>query len=75
MKIDGSLIGKLQSHARSESVVRAVTQLASSMGIETVAERVESADLRDKLLDIGIDYAQGFHFGQPQPLTSVFRNA
>lgn len=74
VKIDGSLIGKLQSHARSESVVRAVTQLASSMGIETVAERVESADLCEKLLEIGIDYAQGFHFGQPQPLAAVFHS-
>lgn len=73
VKIDGSLIGKVNSHTRSESVVRAVAQLASSMGIETVAERVESADLCDKLLDLGIDYAQGFHFGQPQPLASVFR--
>jgi Amt family ammonium transporter len=42
------------------------------MGIETVAERVESANLCDKLVDIGIDYAQGFHFGQPEPLGSLF---
>lgn len=73
VKIDGSLIGKLHSHRRSESVVRAVTQLATSMGIETVAERVESGDVCDKLIDIGIDYAQGFHFGQPQPLARVFQ--
>lgn len=73
VKIDGSLIGKLRSHARSESVVRAVTQLASSMGIETVAERVESRDVYDKLLDIGIDYAQGFHLGQPRRLTALFQ--
>ncbi len=72
MKIDGSLIGKLHQHPRSESLVRAVTQIASSMGIETVAERVESSDVYDKLVDIGVDYAQGFHFGQPQPLAQVF---
>lgn len=73
VKIDGSLIRNVATSARSESVVRAVTQLASSMGIETVAERVESPDLCDKLKDIGIDYAQGFHFGQPQPLAGLFR--
>lgn len=72
VKIDGSLIGKLHQHPRSESLVRAVTQIASSMGIETVAERVESSDVYDKLVDIGVDYAQGFHFGQPQPLAQVF---
>jgi EAL domain-containing protein (putative c-di-GMP-specific phosphodiesterase class I) len=73
VKIDGSLIRNVNTSTRSESVVRAVTQLAASMGIETVAERVESASLCDKLIDIGIDYAQGFHFGQPEPLAGVFR--
>jgi EAL domain-containing protein (putative c-di-GMP-specific phosphodiesterase class I) len=74
VKIDGSLINKVGQHARSESVVRAVTELAASMGIETVAERVESAALCDRLADIGMDYAQGFHFGQPQPLAAVFQS-
>ena len=73
VKIDGSLIRNISNSTRSESLVRAVAQLATSMGIETVAERVESASLCDKLLDMGIDYAQGFHFGQPQPLATLFR--
>jgi EAL domain-containing protein (putative c-di-GMP-specific phosphodiesterase class I) len=34
---------------------------------------VESPELCDKLIDMGIDYAQGFHFGQPQPLAGLFR--
>jgi EAL domain-containing protein (putative c-di-GMP-specific phosphodiesterase class I) len=73
VKIDGSLIRAVGTSTRSESIVRAVTQLAASMGIETVAERVEDANLCDKLADIGMDYAQGFHFGQPQPLADLFR--
>jgi EAL domain-containing protein (putative c-di-GMP-specific phosphodiesterase class I) len=73
VKIDGSLIRNVASSSRSESVVRAVTQLASNMGIETVAERVEDAALCGKLADIGMDYAQGFHFGQPAPLAQLFR--
>jgi EAL domain-containing protein (putative c-di-GMP-specific phosphodiesterase class I) len=73
VKIDGSLIRNVATSTRSESVVRAITQLATSMGIETVAERVESSSLCDKLLDMGIDYAQGFYSGQPQPLAGLFR--
>lgn len=72
VKIDGSLIRNVGTSMRSESVVRAVTQLAANMGIETVAERVENATLCDKLADIGMDYAQGFHFGQPEPLSRLF---
>jgi EAL domain-containing protein (putative c-di-GMP-specific phosphodiesterase class I) len=41
--------------------------------VPTVAERVESANLCDKLIDIDIEYAQGFHFGQPEPLSRLFR--
>jgi EAL domain-containing protein (putative c-di-GMP-specific phosphodiesterase class I) len=74
VKIDGSVINKMEQHPRSESVVRAVTELAASMGIETVAERVESAAVCNKLADIGMDYAQGFHFGQPRPLATVFQS-
>ena len=47
--------------------------LVRARGIETVAECVEGASIRDKLLDIGIDYAQGFHYGQPQPIATLFR--
>lgn len=71
VKIDGSLIGQMGTHPRSESMIRAMSQLASSKGIETVAECVESADVCNRLIDMGIDYAQGFFFGRPRPLASL----
>jgi EAL domain-containing protein (putative c-di-GMP-specific phosphodiesterase class I) len=72
VKIDGSLVRGAATNQRTESVLRAVAQLANTMGIETVAERVETADVYEKLVDIGLDYAQGFHFDQPQPLARLF---
>ncbi len=36
------------------------------MGIRTVAERVESKELKDALVAIGVDYAQGFYFAKPR---------
>lgn len=72
VKIDGSLVRGAMTNPRTESVLRAVAQLASTMGIETVAERVETAEVYTKLADIGLDYAQGFHFDQPQPLARLF---
>jgi ammonium transporter, Amt family len=71
LKIDGSLIGQMRDHARSKSMVRAMAQLASSKGIETVAECVESADVCTELMDMGLDYAQGFLFGRPRPLATM----
>ncbi len=73
VKIDGSLIRSLGSSVRAESQVRAVAQLAADRGIETVAECVESQRVQDKLLEMGIDFAQGFHLAKPQPLQTLFR--
>lgn len=71
LKLDGSFTHDLLTDVRSESLVRGVAQLARSMGIQTVAECVESETVRQRLLEIGVDRAQGFLFGQPVPLESV----
>ncbi|HYK25592.1 MAG TPA: EAL domain-containing protein, partial [Steroidobacteraceae bacterium] len=73
LKLDGSFTRDLLTDVRSESLVRGVAQLARSMGIQTVAECVESDTVRQRLLEIGVDRAQGFLFGQPVPLESVLR--
>jgi EAL domain-containing protein (putative c-di-GMP-specific phosphodiesterase class I) len=72
VKIDGSLIRNIGVSSRSESQVRAVAQLAADRGIETVAECVENERIHEKLLNMGIDFAQGFHFARPQPLSTLF---
>ncbi|HEY2590984.1 MAG TPA: bifunctional diguanylate cyclase/phosphodiesterase [Steroidobacteraceae bacterium] len=71
LKLDGSFTRDLLTDVRSESLVRGVAQLARSMGIQTVAECVESDAVRQRLLEIGVDRAQGFLFGQPVPFESV----
>jgi len=73
VKIDGSLIRNIATSQRSASQVRAVAQIAAERGIETVAEGVETQSIHDRLLDLGIDYAQGFHLGRPEPLLNLFQ--
>ncbi|MFL6547958.1 MAG: EAL domain-containing protein [Povalibacter sp.] len=72
VKIDGSLIRNIETSSRSASQVRAVAQIAADRGIETVAEGVETQTIHDRLLEMGIDYAQGFHLGRPEPLQAIF---
>jgi EAL domain-containing protein (putative c-di-GMP-specific phosphodiesterase class I) len=50
------------------SMVEAIAQIGESMGIRTVAERVDSAEVLARLADIGIQYAQGHYIGAPQPV-------
>ena len=49
-------------------MVEAVTQIASTMGIATIAERVDSAEVLQELAEIGVQYAQGHYIASPQPV-------
>ncbi|MCZ8130967.1 MAG: bifunctional diguanylate cyclase/phosphodiesterase [Steroidobacteraceae bacterium] len=71
LKIDGSFVRDSATNPRSDSLVRAVAQLARSMGITTVAECVETDDLRMRMGSVGVDYGQGFAIGKPLPLADV----
>jgi len=71
LKLDGSFIRDLLSNPRSQSLIEGVVWLARSLGLETVAECVESADVRDRLAQLGVDRAQGFLFGEPQRFSEV----
>ncbi len=75
LKLDGSFTRDLLSDSRAESLVRGVAQLGRSMGIQTVAECVETEVVRQRLTELGIDRAQGFLFGQPVPLESILSPA
>jgi EAL domain-containing protein (putative c-di-GMP-specific phosphodiesterase class I) len=52
-------------------MVRAIAQLAHTMGMETVAEYVETDELRMRMTALGVDYGQGFAIGRPVPLAEV----
>ena len=74
LKLDGSFVRDLLSNTRSESLVRGIAQLGRGMEIETVAECVETYEIRDRLAELGVDCAQGFLFGRPKPLDGVLAN-
>lgn len=68
LKIDGQFIRNLVSDPVDRTMVRAINDVAKSMGIITVAEFVENGGIVDVLADIGIDFAQGYHIGKPCPV-------
>jgi diguanylate cyclase (GGDEF)-like protein len=68
MKIDRSFVADLGESASGSSaaVVRAVLALATTLGMEVVAEGIETAAQRSTLIDLGCELGQGFLFSQPQ---------
>jgi diguanylate cyclase (GGDEF)-like protein len=71
LKIDGSFVRDSITNSRSESMIKAIAQLAKVMCIETVAEYVETDLLRARMADLGVDYGQGFAMGKHQPLEQL----
>jgi diguanylate cyclase (GGDEF)-like protein len=74
IKIDGSFVKDLLTNARSLATVQAILALARPLELDTVAEYVETEALAARLTLLGIDYAQGYAFGMPEPLDDVLNN-
>jgi len=70
VKIDGSFIEHILTDPTSLAMVQAIRDIASVMEIQSIAEYVENHEIREKLLEIGIDYVQGFGVAKPACLTN-----
>ena len=71
LKIDGSFVRDILRDERAESMVRAIAQLARAMDITTVAEYVETEEIRTRVRMLGVDYGQGFAIARPVPVQEV----
>uniref|UniRef100_UPI003F6AC480 EAL domain-containing protein n=1 Tax=Pseudomaricurvus sp. TaxID=2004510 RepID=UPI003F6AC480 len=60
LKIDGSFVSTMLEDSASFAMVSTFNHLAHSMNLKTVAEYVETEELLDALIDIGVDFVQGF---------------
>ncbi|KAA0259386.1 EAL domain-containing protein [Deferribacter autotrophicus] len=65
IKIDGSLIKNIHIDENSELVVRTIVSFAKKLNIKTVAEYVHNEEVHKKVIELGIDYSQGFFIGKP----------
>ncbi|MCA1717469.1 MAG: EAL domain-containing protein, partial [Actinobacteria bacterium] len=68
LKIDRSFVGGLGTDGKDEGIVRAVIDLARTLGLEVVAEGVESGEQLEHLREIGAELAQGYYFWRPMPV-------
>jgi diguanylate cyclase (GGDEF)-like protein len=69
LKIDGQFVQNVATDLVDRSMVEAIAQIGKAIGIETVAERVETAEVLETLRQIGVGYAQGYLCGAPAPIS------
>ena len=66
IKLDGSLVQKLNSDKNTENMIKGLLFYARNANIKTIAEFVSSEELAYKVKELGIDYSQGFYYGEPR---------
>ena len=71
LKIDGQFMHNVAHDRIDRGLVEAIAQIGQTMGIRTIAERVDSAEVLERLADVGIEYAQGHHIAEPQPVENL----
>jgi diguanylate cyclase (GGDEF)-like protein len=74
LKIDGSFVRDVLKDPRAESMVQAIAQLARSMNLTTVAEYVETDEIRLRIAQLGVDYGQGYAIARPAPFADAIRD-
>jgi diguanylate cyclase (GGDEF)-like protein/PAS domain S-box-containing protein len=65
LKIDGQFVSNVVDDSVDESMVKAISEVGHAMGIETIAERVETKQVLDKLGALGVEFAQGYYIARP----------
>lgn len=67
VKIDGSFVRDMLTDKADRMTVEMINQISHLAGRQTIAEFVENAEILAALRAIGVDYAQGYFLGRPQP--------
>ncbi len=65
VKIDGSFVQDMAHDPIDRAIVMAINDIAHSLGIETIAEYVEDAEILRLLNLCGVDHAQGYYIAKP----------
>lgn len=65
VKIEGSFVQHIVNDKQDRIMVEHINGMAHEFGLQTIAEYVEDAETATMLTEIGVDYAQGYHFGRP----------
>ncbi|MGW0036436.1 GGDEF domain-containing phosphodiesterase [Gordonia sp. NPDC003376] len=75
LKVDRALIWTLDSGESGRAIVQAICDMARAIGVTTVAEGIENADMLAAVEELGFDYAQGYHLGRPGPIENHLATA
>lgn len=66
LKIDGAFIKNIVTDEKSQIIVDAIVSICKRSGIKIIAEYVHNKEVQEKVKSLGIEYSQGYYFGEPK---------
>lgn len=73
LKIDKSFVWELEQDSANQAILKAIVALGHNLGLNVIAEGVETESQRDFLMSIGCDEMQGYLYSRPLPLDAIER--
>ncbi|RKF18455.1 EAL domain-containing protein [Alginatibacterium sediminis] len=73
IKIDGSFVRDIEHNPNHQVFVRALVDIAKQLGYQTIAEFVETQNIQQATIDLGVDFSQGYHIGKPAPASQYWQ--
>ncbi|MBB1248303.1 putative bifunctional diguanylate cyclase/phosphodiesterase [Rhizobium sp. G21] len=71
LKIDKAFVGGLEHKSSNAAIIRALVAMSSDLGLDTIAEGIETEAQADALLEMGCPSGQGYRYGRPMPAEDV----
>ena len=71
LKIDGMFVKDIEHDPIDFSIVKSMNEVGQVLGMKTIAEYVENDAIKQKLIDIGVDFLQGYGVARPAPLDDL----
>jgi len=74
LKIDGIFVKNIVNDPIDRAMVKSINEIGHVMGMKTIAEFVENNAIEEVLREIGVDYAQGYGVGKPEPFLDLLES-
>ncbi|WP_351122997.1 EAL domain-containing protein [Shewanella sp. T24-MNA-CIBAN-0130] len=74
LKIDGMFVKDILDDPIDEAMVKSINDIGHVMGMKTIAEFVENDAIRQRLQEMGVDFAQGYGIGRPVPINDILQH-
>ena len=74
LKVDGAFVTDIDTNKINKAMVKSINEISHVMGMKTICEFVESKDVETILKEMNVDFAQGYYYAKPRPISHLYKD-